>query len=154
MGAAARSGAGARADSVSELIVPPIVGCSDTSPARASTSLASTARTAARSAAGGGVRIGFGGGVRIGFGGGETLEMAISTGSACSSGRVEPSHVLIRMGVSEEDVRSSIRISLGRMNTEKEVRRATELLRTVVPRNRKHPRGTTIPERDVVDRSA
>jgi cysteine desulfurase len=58
--------------------------------------------------------------------------IAISTGSACSSGRVEPSRVLLAMGLSEEDARSSIRISLGRTNTEEEIDRALEALIEVI----------------------
>jgi cysteine desulfurase len=64
--------------------------------------------------------------------------LAVSTGSACSSGRIEPSDVLIRMGISEDDARSSVRISLGRMNEDGEIREALELFRAIVPRNRKH----------------
>ena len=58
--------------------------------------------------------------------------IAISTGSACSSGRVEPSRVLLAMGLSEEDARSSIRISLGRKNTEEEIDRALAALIEVI----------------------
>lgn len=39
--------------------------------------------------------------------------IAVSTGSACSSGTVKPSHVLLAMGVPEEEARCSLRISLG-----------------------------------------
>jgi cysteine desulfurase len=46
---------------------------------------------------------------------------AVSTGSACSSGAVEPSHVLMAMGLSPERARASIRFSLGRYNTVEEV---------------------------------
>ncbi len=46
---------------------------------------------------------------------------AISSGSACSSGAVEPSHVLLAMGLTKEQARSSIRISLGLGNTEEQV---------------------------------
>lgn len=42
---------------------------------------------------------------------------AISSGSACSSGAVEPSHVLLAIGLSDKQARSSIRISLGASNT-------------------------------------
>jgi len=46
---------------------------------------------------------------------------AVSTGAACSSGAVEPSHVLTAIGVSPERARASIRFSLGRSNTREQV---------------------------------
>ena len=46
---------------------------------------------------------------------------AVSSGAACSSGSTEPSHVLLAMGLSKEQARSSIRISLGRSNTREQV---------------------------------
>ncbi|MGA3016239.1 MAG: IscS subfamily cysteine desulfurase [Bryobacteraceae bacterium] len=48
-------------------------------------------------------------------------DVALSTGSACTSGTQEPSHVLRALGVSDELARSSIRIGLGRTNTEQEL---------------------------------
>jgi cysteine desulfurase len=61
--------------------------------------------------------------------------IAISTGSACSSGRVEPSRVLIEMGLSEEDARSSVRISLSRFTTADEIDRVVASLEKLVSRN-------------------
>jgi len=46
---------------------------------------------------------------------------AVSSGAACSSGAVEPSHVLTAIGLSKEDARSCLRISLGRQNDERQV---------------------------------
>jgi len=63
--------------------------------------------------------------------------IAASTGSACSSGSLEPSHVLIGMGLRPEVVQGSLRFSLCYHNTEEEVDRAVQVLETVVQRLRK-----------------
>jgi len=63
--------------------------------------------------------------------------VAISTGSACSSGSLEPSHVLIAMGLRPEVVQGSLRFSLCYHNTEQEVDRAIQTLDTVIQRLRK-----------------
>jgi cysteine desulfurase len=60
--------------------------------------------------------------------------VAVSTGSACSSGRVEPSRILSAMGLSDDDARSTVRISLSRFTTSAEIDRAVEFIREVVPR--------------------
>ena len=52
----------------------------------------------------------------------------ISMGSACAAGAVEPSHVLLAMGRSAAEARSSVRLSLGWNTTLEEVARAAELI--------------------------
>jgi cysteine desulfurase len=47
--------------------------------------------------------------------------IAVSTGSACSSGSVEPSHVLLAMGRSREEARATVRFSFGRYNSAEDV---------------------------------
>jgi cysteine desulfurase len=48
-------------------------------------------------------------------------DVAISSGSACSSASPEPSHVLLALGLSKEDVLSSIRVGVGRFTTGEEI---------------------------------
>ena len=60
--------------------------------------------------------------------------VAVSTGSACSSGRVEPSHVLLAMGLTPDEARSTIRFSLSRFSTIAEIEQTVTLLREIVPR--------------------
>jgi cysteine desulfurase len=59
-----------------------------------------------------------------------------STGSACSSASLEPSHVLLAMGVSPEQAQGSLRLTLGRDNTEADVDRVLEVLPLIVARLR------------------
>jgi cysteine desulfurase len=63
--------------------------------------------------------------------------IAVSTGSACSSGTLEPSHVLRAMGLSPHRAQSSIRFSLGAGNTEEEVGRLLSLLPGLVAKLRR-----------------
>ncbi len=63
-------------------------------------------------------------------------EVAVSTGSACASAKLEPPYVLAALGVDEPLARSSIRFGLGRFTTAAEVDRTWELLREAVARLR------------------
>jgi cysteine desulfurase len=62
--------------------------------------------------------------------------IACSTGAACSSGSLEASHVLLAMGLTRNEARSSLRFSLGRFNTETEVDALLAVLPRVVMRLR------------------
>jgi cysteine desulfurase len=62
--------------------------------------------------------------------------LALSTGSACTSARPEPSHVLRALGLSEERVRGGVRIGLGRFTSEAEIESAGEQLVAAVLRLR------------------
>jgi cysteine desulfurase len=71
--------------------------------------------------------------------------LAVSTGAACSSGALEPSHVLTAMGLKPDRARASIRFSLGKQNTADDVDFAIKLVPETVARLRelsplyKHP---------------
>ena len=54
--------------------------------------------------------------------------LAVSTGAACSSGAIEPSHVLTAMGLRPDRARASIRFSLGKQNTPEEIDFALDIL--------------------------
>jgi len=62
---------------------------------------------------------------------------AVSSGSACSSGATEPSHVLAAIGLTREQARSSVRFSLGRSNTQEQIDALIEAVVQVVSRLRK-----------------
>ena len=75
--------------------------------------------------------------------GGEALVIALdlqgvmcSSGAACSSGAVEPSHVLTAIGLTPDQARSSLRFSLGRPTTEQEIDEAIRIIPPVVERLR------------------
>lgn len=63
----------------------------------------------------------------------DLAQIAVSTGSACSSGAIEASGVLMALGLSKKDAKSSIRISLGWSNTEAEIHQFIQVLNQVVP---------------------
>lgn len=58
----------------------------------------------------------------------EIPELAVSSGSACTSANPSPSHVLQAIGLSEEESRSSLRLGIGRFNTESEIDQAANWL--------------------------
>jgi cysteine desulfurase len=62
--------------------------------------------------------------------------IAASTGSACSTGSLEPSHVLLALGLTHEQAHGSLRVTLGRENTEEEVDYLLEVLPGVVSKLR------------------
>jgi cysteine desulfurase len=62
---------------------------------------------------------------------------AVSTGAACSSGAVQPSHVLMAMGVPVAEAKSSVRFSLGRTNDEAQVEALIEAVAAAAARLRK-----------------
>ncbi len=62
--------------------------------------------------------------------------VAASSGSACTSGTLEPSHVLVAMGISLEKSHGSVRFSLGRGNTEEDVDYVLEIMPPLVERLR------------------
>src|SRR2546423_2276816 len=62
--------------------------------------------------------------------------LSVSSGAACSSGAIEPSHVLLAMGLSHERARGSLRISLGKQTTQDEVDFALQVIPQTVARLR------------------
>ena len=75
---------------------------------------------------------------------GESLLIALdlagicaSSGSACSSGSLEPSHVLLALGQSADEARGSLRFTLGKTNTRKDITAVLDILPGVVERLRK-----------------
>jgi cysteine desulfurase len=62
--------------------------------------------------------------------------IAVSTGSACSSGTLEPSHVLRAMGLPAHRTQNSLRFSLGMFSTEEEVNRVVDILPRLVEKLR------------------
>jgi len=62
--------------------------------------------------------------------------LAVATGAACASGAIEPSHVLIAMGLRADRARGSIRLSLGKQNTGEDIDMALALVPETVARLR------------------
>ena len=62
--------------------------------------------------------------------------VAVSTGSACASGSLDPSHVLLATGVSAERAHGSVRISMGRENTKNDVEYLLKVLPGVIKKIR------------------
>ena len=62
--------------------------------------------------------------------------VCIAAGSACASASIKPSHVLLAMGMGEKAAKESVRISLGKDNTEDEMREAATILKEIVLRLR------------------
>jgi cysteine desulfurase len=63
--------------------------------------------------------------------------VAVSTGSACSAGDLRPSHVLMAIGIPEEESHGSLRVTLGKYTTKTEIDRFIKSLKEVVARLRK-----------------
>lgn len=62
--------------------------------------------------------------------------IAVSTGSACSAGAVNPSHVLTAMGLPYERVKSAVRFSFGKYNTAEEVNKTVKALKEIISKIR------------------
>ena len=67
----------------------------------------------------------------------DLLGIAASTGSACSSAKLEPSHVLLSIGLRPQEAHGSLRLSLGRWTQEAEIDKVLEILPKAVKRLRK-----------------
>ena len=64
------------------------------------------------------------------------VHLAVSTGAACSSGALTPSHVLTAMGINEARARGSVRFSLGHYNTDADVDVLLEKLTGIIAKLR------------------
>lgn len=67
----------------------------------------------------------------------DLLGVAASTGSACSSAKLEPSHILLAIGLKPEQAHGSLRLSLGRWTTEKEINYLLKILPGIIKNLRK-----------------
>jgi cysteine desulfurase len=68
--------------------------------------------------------------------------VAVTSGSACTSGSLQASHVLLAMGRDEQTARATVRFSIGRLTMERELNFAVDALKRVVERVVKAGRGT------------
>lgn len=64
----------------------------------------------------------------------EDREVYLSTGAACSASKGEPSHVLRAIGLTDDEIKGSLRISLGILNDEENIREAGKIIREEVDR--------------------
>ena len=67
----------------------------------------------------------------------DLVGVAASTGAACTAGSGEPSHVLVAMGLPDDDIRGSLRLSLGEGTTGEEIDLAVAALADLAPRLRR-----------------
>jgi len=67
----------------------------------------------------------------------DLLGIAGSTGSACSSAKLEPSHVLLAIGLKPQEAHGSLRLSLGRWTTKEEINKVLEVLPKAIKKLRK-----------------
>jgi cysteine desulfurase len=66
----------------------------------------------------------------------DLVGIAASSGSACSSGDIEPSHVLTAMGVTASAARGALRLTLGHSNTEDDIAFTLQRIGEILPRLR------------------
>ena len=64
-------------------------------------------------------------------------DICASAGSACSSGSIDPSHVLMAIGLPEEIARGSVRFTIGYENTMEEIDRTVDVLKRIIGNQRK-----------------
>ena len=67
----------------------------------------------------------------------DSVGIEVATGSACSSGSLEPSHVLLSIGISHEDSHGSLRLTVGRLTTDQDIDYTAEQLPRVIEELRK-----------------
>ena len=78
----------------------------------------------------------------------DQLGIAVSTGSACSSGSLSPSHVLLAMGLSPLQAHSSIRFTLGPSNTKEQINYVVKNLKKIIEKLRVISKGIRIDNKD------